>query len=149
MRVLGAEDEGSAHGHSHTHSHGHAAPIEIDAHASGVSTASSADGLTARKGQKVAEDHARPEPAPAAPQASRLSAYLNLFGDFVHNMSVRALSFFRTPPPRPVSSARTVSDARFTPLELMDSRASALALSRAAQLFCSPHHRHLCALLLT
>ena len=38
MRVLGAEDEGASHGHSHSHSHGHgAAPIEIDAHASGVS----------------------------------------------------------------------------------------------------------------
>ena len=97
MRVLGAEDEGASHGHSHSHSHGHgAAPIEIDAHASGVSTAPPADGLKGRKAQKNAsaleeEDHATPDPAPSAaaaagPQTSKLSAYLNLFGDFVHNM---------------------------------------------------------------
>ena len=100
MRVLGASDAGHSHshsqGHGHNHSHAQGAPEPMDAHASGVSTAPPADGLKGRKAQKNAsaleeEDHATPDPAPSAaaaagPQTSKLSAYLNLFGDFVHNM---------------------------------------------------------------
>lgn len=83
LRVLGAEDEG----HSHSHSHSHAAPI--DAHASGVSAAPEANGLKSRKPQKAdgqSETAQDEKEADAVSHSSKLSAYLNLFGDFVHNM---------------------------------------------------------------
>lgn len=85
LRVLGGDEEGS-HGHSHSHS-----PAETTAvHTSGVDV-SSANGLTSRHNAKsnggVSESVA-PAPATAVSGPSKVSAYLNLFGDFVHNMCV-------------------------------------------------------------
>lgn len=83
LRVLGGEED-HAHGHSHSHS------VAPEAHSSGVSVAHSAGDLKARKSGKNEtseesknEDHS---PAMSGAQPSKLSAYLNLFGDFVHNM---------------------------------------------------------------
>lgn len=81
LRVLGGGEEGDSHGHSHSH-----AP-SAEGHSSGVSVARSADGLKSRKSEKDetegSDDHAHEK---AVAQPSKLSAYLNLFGDFVHNM---------------------------------------------------------------
>ena len=89
MRVLGSGDEGHGHGHSHSH----AAPAPIDAHASGVSTARAGgpDGhqeLKSRTNKKKEDggESKTDEAGTTAAQTSKLSAYLNLFGDFVHNM---------------------------------------------------------------
>lgn len=84
LRVLGGDSE-HAHGHSHSHSD---AP---EAHSSAVSVDSpSSSGLKSRKTEKgSADDASEPDgdaPAKTGAQASKLSAYLNLFGDFVHNM---------------------------------------------------------------
>ena len=80
LRVLGSED-GHA-GHSHSHSHGETA--EDEGKASGAAKNSAANELRARGSQKG--DAAPSEPEKAGKQPSKLSAYLNLFGDFVHNM---------------------------------------------------------------
>lgn len=105
LRVLGSGgEEGHGHSHSHSQSNGHAQP-------NGTSTAVStsvnghANGLTSRKvetaeGHKLesedghingdANGHANGdgETANSPSGPSKLSAYLNLFGDFVHNMYV-------------------------------------------------------------
>lgn len=88
LRVLGGE-EGHGHSHDHSHTHSEAAAISVDsAQASGASTSLSPDGLRSRGSGKQNEvdhqEHIEQAHAVAAP--SKLSAYLNLFGDFVHNM---------------------------------------------------------------
>lgn len=87
FRVLGDEDENAdAHGHSHSHSH-----------TSGVSTAISTQSHTNgdlrsrhSKENGVQEGHEKDteNEKEKMPNTSKLSAYLNLFGDFTHNMSV-------------------------------------------------------------
>ena len=83
LRVLGG-DEDHAHGHSHSHS------VAPEAHSSGVSVAPPAGEVKARKSGKgkadEASEHEDHAPAKSGSQPSKLSAYLNLFGDFVHNM---------------------------------------------------------------
>ena len=84
LRVLGGDDD-HAHGHSHSHS------VAPQAHSSGVSVDShSSSGLKSRKSEKdPASDSSESNgdtPAKSGAQPSKLSAYLNLFGDFVHNM---------------------------------------------------------------
>ena len=98
LRVLGGEGEDEGEGHSHSHSHSHSSNGSAE-HANGHSTAvkaPSADGLKSRGSDAdSAEKHesngnGAAEDAPK--QTSKLSAYLNLFGDFVHNMSVPSSS---------------------------------------------------------
>ena len=84
LRVLGSEE-----GHSHSHGHSHSEVAVISTQASGVSTSLSPDGLRSRGSGKSGEkaDHQENmEHIHAATAPSKLSAYLNLFGDFVHNM---------------------------------------------------------------
>ncbi|GJE88596.1 ZIP family metal transporter [Phanerochaete sordida] len=98
LRVLGGDSE-HAHGHSHSHSE---AP---EAHSSAVSVDSpSSSGLKSRKSEKGSiDDASEPDgdaPAKSGAQASKLSAYLNLFGDFVHNITdglAMAASFYSSP----------------------------------------------------
>ncbi|KAL1753187.1 ZIP zinc transporter-domain-containing protein [Schizophyllum commune] len=118
LRVLSGE-EGDAHGHSHAHGHAHAE--QPTAAASGVASPSSGElrarGKTGDKdasgeaksvnGQLMGElddskdespQHAHEHAQPAGP--SKLSAYLNLFGDFVHNITdglAMAASFYVSP----------------------------------------------------
>jgi zinc transporter 7 len=101
MRVLSASaDPDSGHGHSYGHSHTHTAPSE------GESTAvSSSNGKTELRSRKSPEDVSGTTPAApeetAQPNPSlRLSAYLNLFGDFTHNITdglAMAASFYSSP----------------------------------------------------
>ena len=84
LRVLGSDD-GNA-GHSHSHSHSMDQPETR--HATGVNISGAVDGnLRERNNMKpdtkseTWQGHAKVSNGP-----SKLSAYLNLFGDFVHNM---------------------------------------------------------------
>ena len=90
LRVLGG-DEGTE-GHAHSHSH---VDTPVNVVASGVSITPSADGLRPRGGEKgsassQSEQVDLPQPSTRT-GPSKLSAYLNLFGDFVHNMYARFL----------------------------------------------------------
>lgn len=95
LRVLGGEDEG----HGHSHAHGHATES-----AAGVSSAvatPSKDGLRSRKGGDAPATTPSEEKVTATSKLSLVrtlppavshsviepSAYLNLFGDFVHNIT--------------------------------------------------------------
>ena len=82
LRVLGSEGEGHSHSHSHSHS------VEGSAsHTSGVELSHSNGELKARKEKKLGKNEPeRDEERSSQNGPSKLSAYLNLFGDFVHNM---------------------------------------------------------------
>ena len=82
LRVLGGEDE---HGHSHSHSHSHAVAPEAT-HTSGVDVSISQNGLRSRNGKTEGLDEQVNQPENVRSGPSKMSAYLNLFGDFVHNM---------------------------------------------------------------
>ncbi|OJT15557.1 hypothetical protein TRAPUB_6532 [Trametes pubescens] len=87
LRVLGGDEEGAGHSHSHSHSpsgepaNGTSTSVSVATHASGLKSRGSdkADGQESAAGAPH-EDNKSPA------QTSKLSAYLNLFGDFVHNM---------------------------------------------------------------
>ncbi|PFH48751.1 hypothetical protein AMATHDRAFT_64689 [Amanita thiersii Skay4041] len=96
LRVLGSGDENAGHSHSHSHSH----PVNgSDAgHATGISTSGTTNGeLRERQGSRAEEKKKETyeEPAKSINGPSKLSAYLNLFGDFVHN--IMAASFYASP----------------------------------------------------
>ncbi|KZT73638.1 Zinc/iron permease [Daedalea quercina L-15889] len=101
LRVLGSED-GHDTGHSHSHSHGEATAAKEESKASGAAKNSAANELRARGATSgdaaaQAEDHETEKPGK---QPSKLSAYLNLFGDFVHNITdglAMAASFYSSP----------------------------------------------------
>jgi zinc transporter 7 len=84
LRVLGGDEDGAGHSHSHSHASGETAE------ASGVADKDK-DGLRSRKGGK--KDKTEAAEAAKSTGPSKMSAYLNLFGDFVHNMWVYALSW--------------------------------------------------------
>ena len=88
LRVLGGGEE-PGHSHSHSHSHSQVGSVASNGLSSSVS-ATDKSGLRQRTGDKSVtngdaneqDDHDhKPASGP-----SKLSAYLNLFGDFVHNM---------------------------------------------------------------
>ncbi|THG97329.1 hypothetical protein EW026_g4646 [Hermanssonia centrifuga] len=85
LRVLGGEAEG------HSHSHSHSPVTSNEANASGVSVSPAANGLKSRKqGKQDSDGSSHPEDEVeqnSGAQSSKLSAYLNLFGDFVHNIT--------------------------------------------------------------
>ena len=91
LRVLGGDEEDAGgHSHSHSHSHTSGSAEHANGHSTGVSASSSAGGLKARANGKADDapeaDSSVDEAEDAPKQTSKLSAYLNLFGDFVHNM---------------------------------------------------------------
>ncbi|KZV73111.1 ZIP-like iron-zinc transporter [Peniophora sp. CONT] len=100
LRVLGGEE-----GHSHSHSHSHSDAATLESKSNGASTAVAAlndDGLRARKSNGTAEEkeHAHEHEHGEGKGPSKLSAYLNLFGDFVHNITdglAMAASFYSSP----------------------------------------------------
>jgi zinc transporter 7 len=81
LRVLGGED--SPAGHSHSHSHSHSEPTV--SHVSGIDPSIAQNGIRSRNSEK-SEDGISEKLAHTTEGPSKLSAYLNLFGDFVHNM---------------------------------------------------------------
>ena len=92
MRVLNSS-AGETHSHSHSHSHSHAP-------SSGKSTAVRTSGeLRSRKSPSDVTTITPEEPKEVNPSL-RLSAYLNLFGDFTHNITdglAMAASFYSSP----------------------------------------------------
>lgn len=107
LRVLGSEGGGHSHSHSIEGSTGHSSGVELS-HGNGD--------LKARKEKEHKEEQKQDEERSSQNGPSKLSAYLNLFGDFVHNMyvpyfsvvfpnrvahsNVSALTDSRTLPPR-------------------------------------------------
>ena len=90
LRVLGSEGGGHSHSHSHSieGSTGHSSGIELS-HGNGE--------LKGRKEKKEHEEEQEREQERSSQNGpSKLSAYLNLFGDFVHNMFVPRFSVFFT-----------------------------------------------------
>lgn len=86
LRVLGGEGEGPGHSHSHSHVHDTNHTI-TKAETTALKASTSENGLRSRKGEQSTNGaEASPEPAAKPSGPSKLSAYLNLFGDFVHNM---------------------------------------------------------------
>jgi zinc transporter 7 len=86
LRVLAGDSEGSA-GHSHSHKHGHDTNHIANAETTAVKVSTSENGLRSRKNGMSKEQEAETSPELIKPSGpSKLSAYLNLFGDFVHNM---------------------------------------------------------------
>lgn len=80
LRVLGSEGGSHSHSHSAEGSAGHSSGVELS-HSSGE--------LKARKEKKPDEkEQEKKEERSSQNGPSKLSAYLNLFGDFVHNMYV-------------------------------------------------------------
>ncbi|WWC88135.1 uncharacterized protein L201_003039 [Kwoniella dendrophila CBS 6074] len=112
MRVLNysAGNEPHSHSHSHSHSHGHSHGIE-NSESTGKSTSTSLSSSTSNelKQRKLPSDVTSIEPkAPTTKennkkevnQSLKLSAYLNLFGDFTHNITdglAMAASFYSSP----------------------------------------------------
>ncbi|KAG8967781.1 hypothetical protein FRC03_009330 [Tulasnella sp. 419] len=99
-RILGVGDD---HSHSHSHSHTHSSTAFVESTASSSAVAGpKKDGLKARKSEKKIDLDSTSSPgteqAPAGP--SKLSGYLNLLGDFMHNVTdglVIAASFYSSP----------------------------------------------------
>ena len=90
LRVLGSEGDSHSHSHSHSHSAGGSA-----SHSSGVELSHNNGELKARKGKKQDEKEQEQEQERSSQNGpSKLSAYLNLFGDFVHNMYVPYIPVF-------------------------------------------------------
>ncbi|KAJ8468179.1 hypothetical protein ONZ51_g9801 [Trametes cubensis] len=93
LRVLGGGEDGAGHSHSHSHSH-NSEPVaaQTNGHSTAVSAAGSTNGLKSRGSDKTGSHEtngnavAETSEIPVA-QTSKLSAYLNLFGDFVHNIT--------------------------------------------------------------
>jgi zinc transporter 7 len=98
MRVIGAAaGNEDTHGHSHSHSHSQA-PVKDKPSATSSAVKPSEGELRSRKSPS---DVAAVTPIAPAPNPSlRLSAYLNLFGDFSHNITdglAMAASFYSSP----------------------------------------------------
>ncbi|KAL0948622.1 hypothetical protein HGRIS_010431 [Hohenbuehelia grisea] len=97
LRVLGGGDDAAGHGHSHSHSIEPSGTLTT-----GVDASPNQNGLRARHSEK--SDGLPTSPSEPQPNAgtgpSKLSAYLNLFGDFVHNITdglAMAASFYSSP----------------------------------------------------
>ncbi|KAI0058664.1 Zinc/iron permease [Artomyces pyxidatus] len=98
LRVLGGED---GHSHSHGDEHSHSNGGHSEGSSSAVVSSANGDGLRARNvAEKTDEDNSVPSEPERGSSPSKLSAYLNLFGDFVHNITdglAMAASFYSSP----------------------------------------------------
>ncbi|CAK9782208.1 Zinc/iron permease [Cutaneotrichosporon oleaginosum] len=103
MRVLSHVSGGDGGGHSHSHGHGHSHGGHNHSHGTSSAIAKSGGELRKRKNGDTAEitDEIEVKEEKKQPNASlRLSAYLNLFGDFTHNITdglAMAASFYSSP----------------------------------------------------
>ncbi|OCH94394.1 Zinc/iron permease [Obba rivulosa] len=104
LRVLGSEDGHSSHSHSHSQPHAEKPVVNGNGLASGVSTTLTTNDLRSRGAQSpenlAPADSDGQAASKTGAQPSKLSAYLNLFGDFVHNITdglAMAASFYSSP----------------------------------------------------
>ncbi|KAK7463403.1 hypothetical protein VKT23_006757 [Stygiomarasmius scandens] len=97
LRVLGGGEEDShSHGHSHSHSSIETSVIET----TGVSVSSQTQLKSRNKSSTDSSMESTPKDSSPVNASSKLSAYLNLFGDFVHNITdglAMAASFYASP----------------------------------------------------
>ena len=107
LRVLGGGEDVS-HGHPHSCSIAESV-AQVSVQASGIASPASAGGLRSRGSEKppppasLQEDSSK---SISTNSLSKLSAYLNLFGDFVHNMWAFALyNFYQRPVANAIYSA--------------------------------------------
>lgn len=87
LRVLGGDEAESSAPHSHSHS--------LDSATKSTAIETSEGSLKSRSKAKTtsAATESNSETPTSINGTSKLSAYLNLFGDFVHNMLVTFLAF--------------------------------------------------------
>ncbi|KAI9000622.1 Zinc/iron permease [Trametes punicea] len=104
LRVLGGDEDGTGHSHSHSHSHSAGPAHPTNGHSTAVSVSGNANGLKSRGSEKADSYQTNANDAlddsKTVAQTSKLSAYLNLFGDFVHNITdglAMAASFYSSP----------------------------------------------------
>ncbi|KAG8853913.1 hypothetical protein FRB96_007922 [Tulasnella sp. 330] len=100
-RTFGGDDD---HSHSHSHSHSNASLVVSASAQSSAVTGKNTDGPRKRKADGKSEHSAVSKGAITSPNPSigpsKLSAYLNLMGDFMHNITdglVIAASFYSSP----------------------------------------------------
>jgi zinc transporter 7 len=94
MRVLSSQAGGEGHSHSHSHSHSHVTTAKT--------TSIETTDTSSLKSRKVKEELVVPviEEKQEINPSLKLSAYLNLFGDFTHNITdglAMAASFYSSP----------------------------------------------------
>lgn len=99
LRVLGGGEEDG--GPTDSHSHSHVAPAAASS-ATGVDLLSPQNNLRIRRSSDISTEPklSTINQAAGGPRPSKLSAYLNLFGDFVHNITdglAMAASFYASP----------------------------------------------------
>ncbi|KAF9563184.1 ZIP-like iron-zinc transporter [Agrocybe pediades] len=100
LRVLGGDEEGAGHSHSHSHSHSTQAEPEtakttgLDASAEKQNTLRSRN-TNNKDSNDTTSSQSLGTTNTSANGPTKLSAYLNLFGDFVHN--IMAASFYASP----------------------------------------------------
>lgn len=92
LRVLGGDEDAHSHSHSHSHSQPHVSPEVIKN--SSIKGSGTEDGPRGRIKTSTNSSSPSPEIPKTAHGPSKLSAYLNLFGDFVHNMLVLEILLF-------------------------------------------------------
>ena len=89
LRVLGSDEDSGGHSHHHHH-HSHSQTEDSQnkvLQASGADTRPSDSGLKSRNNEKTTgSEPSQTSVSKQTTSPSKLSAYLNLFGDFVHNM---------------------------------------------------------------
>ncbi|KZS92471.1 ZIP-like iron-zinc transporter [Sistotremastrum niveocremeum HHB9708] len=100
FRVLGDEEDARSPSHTHSHSHDNSPNASLTTGQSTGVAASGTDALRSRSGKST--DLKEESDVPSAPVAktSKLSAYLNLMGDFTHNITdglAMAASFYASP----------------------------------------------------
>jgi len=97
LRTLSGEEDDD-HSHGHGHSHAHAPDHKVVVSAESTAVRQNGDSLRSRgKTEKAAEPETKEVVVHAT---SKLSAYLNLLGDFIHNITdglAMAASFYSSP----------------------------------------------------
>ncbi|KAJ3999752.1 ZIP-like iron-zinc transporter [Lentinula boryana] len=96
VRIFGEDDNGAAaHSHSHSQSHSQSHSTENEGKTTARPVAPSEETLKSRAKTSSAESSKSVPTNSVTNGPSKLSAYLNLFGDFVHN--IMAASFYASP----------------------------------------------------
>ncbi|TYJ55737.1 hypothetical protein B9479_003513 [Cryptococcus floricola] len=102
MRVLSssAGGGGHSHSHSHNHSHSHAQPEGSTATSSAIAPSAELRSRNTSTSEKPAQPETAEDDKEQVNPSLKLSAYLNLFGDFTHNITdglAMAASFYSSP----------------------------------------------------
>ncbi|ODO12093.1 hypothetical protein I350_00879 [Cryptococcus amylolentus CBS 6273] len=100
MRVLSSSAGGGGHSHSHSHNHSHAQPEGSTATSSAIAPSAELRSRNTSTSEKPAQPETEEDDTEKVNPSLKLSAYLNLFGDFTHNITdglAMAASFYSSP----------------------------------------------------